>query len=53
MMCYSPDFTHPDPAVRKAEIEKEKQAIEVTASLGGKFCRVLSGQRWPGLPGKK
>jgi len=50
MMCYSPDFTNPDPAVRKAEVEQEKRAIEVTAALGGKFCRVLSGQRWPGLP---
>ncbi len=45
MMCASPDFTQPDPAMREAEIEKEKQIIEVTAGLGGRFCRVLSGQR--------
>ncbi len=45
MMCYSPDFIKPDPAERRAEIEKQKIAIEGTARLGGKFCRVLSGQR--------
>ena len=47
MLCVSPDFTHPDPAFRKAEIEKEKQMIDLSATLGGKTCRVLSGQRRP------
>lgn len=45
MMCASPDFTIPDPEARRAEVEREKQIIEVTAKLGGSFCRVLSGQR--------
>ena len=45
MMCASPDFTIPDAAARQVEIEKEKQIIDVTAALGGGFCRVLSGQR--------
>ena len=45
MMCASPDFTIPDPETRRAEIEREKQMIDVTAQLGGGFCRVLSGQR--------
>ena len=45
MMCCSPDFTQHDPAVRAAEIEKEKFWIDLTAQLGGKFCRVLTGQR--------
>jgi sugar phosphate isomerase/epimerase len=45
MMCASPDFTQPDPAARQEELEKEKQIIEITARLGGGFCRVLSGQR--------
>lgn len=45
MMCASPDFTQTDPAVRQAEVEREKQMIGVTAALGGRFCRVLSGQR--------
>ena len=47
MLCYSPDFTQPDPAARAAEVEAEKQAISITAALGGKYCRVLSGQRRP------
>lgn len=47
MLCCSPDFTHPDPDFRQAEVEKEKQWIEMTAALGGTFCRVLSGQRRP------
>src|SRR5712692_9031394 len=45
MMCYSPDFTRPDLEARRREVEREKHMIEVTASLGGRFCRVLSGQR--------
>jgi sugar phosphate isomerase/epimerase len=47
MMCYSPDFTHPDPAFRAREAEKERAAIDLTAALGGTTCRVLSGQRRP------
>ncbi len=47
MLCCSPDFTHPDPAFRKQEIEKEKRWIEMAHGLGASFCRVLSGQRRP------
>jgi sugar phosphate isomerase/epimerase len=47
MMCASPDFTTHDVQFRNAEVEREKQMIDVTAQLGGKFCRVLSGQRRP------
>jgi sugar phosphate isomerase/epimerase len=47
MLCCSPDFTHPDPAFRAEEVKKEKGWIEMTAELGGGFCRVLSGQRRP------
>jgi sugar phosphate isomerase/epimerase len=49
MLCCSPDFTQPDPVLLKKEIEREKRMIEITAFLGGHFCRVLSGQRQPGL----
>lgn len=45
MMCASPDFTVPDELARRAELEREKKMIAVTAALGGRFCRVLSGQR--------
>lgn len=47
MLCCSPDFTHPDPAFRQKEIDKQKYWIEMTSELGGKYCRVLSGQRRP------
>jgi len=47
MLCCSPDFTQPDAQARRKEIERERRMIDVTASLGGKFCRVLSGQRRP------
>lgn len=49
MMCYSPDFTHPDSAVREQEVEQQKRAIRASAELGARYCRVLSGQRRPGL----
>ena len=45
MMCASPDFTIPDPILRKQEVEKEIYALEMSAALGAKYCRVLSGQR--------
>ena len=49
MMCCSPDFTHPDANFRKKEIEKQKRWIDMTHTLGGSYCRVLSGQRRPEL----
>lgn len=49
MMCCSPDFTHPDAAFRKWEINKQKKWIDMTQALGGSYCRVLSGQRRPEL----
>lgn len=49
MMCCSPDFTHPDPAFRSKEVQKQKQWIDMTRELGGSYCRVLSGQRRPEL----
>lgn len=49
MMCCSPDFTHPDYSFRKKEIEKQKKWIDMTVALGGSYCRVLSGQRRPGI----
>lgn len=47
MLCCSPDFTQPDPQLLQQEIDREKRMIEITAYFGGKFCRVLSGQRRP------
>ena len=49
MMCCSPDFTHPDTKFREKEIAKQKGWIDMTHTLGGSYCRVLSGQRRPEL----
>jgi sugar phosphate isomerase/epimerase len=49
MLCCSPDFTQPDRCSLEREIEYEMRMIEITAFLGGRFCRVLSGQRRPEL----
>lgn len=49
MVCCSPDFTHPDKAFREKEIQKQRRWIEMTDELGGKYCRVLSGQYRPEL----
>jgi sugar phosphate isomerase/epimerase len=47
MLCYSPNFTDPDSSRRSAEVARQKVMIDLTASLGGRFCRVLSGQAYP------
>jgi sugar phosphate isomerase/epimerase len=47
MLCVSPDFTHPDAAFRQQQIDQQKHMIDMTATLGGNYCRVLSGQRRP------
>ncbi len=47
MICYSPDFAVPNPATRQKEINQQIELIKVTAELGGKFCRTLSGQARP------
>jgi sugar phosphate isomerase/epimerase len=52
MMCFSPDYTHPDLKVRLEELEKQKKVIDLTVKLGGHFCRTLSGQNRPGLDRK-
>lgn len=49
MMCCSPDFTHPDKYFRVKEVAKQQRWIDMTQALGGSYCRVLSGQRRPGL----
>jgi sugar phosphate isomerase/epimerase len=49
MLCASPDFTHPDAGFRQQQIDLQKTWIEMCAALGGRYCRVLSGQRRPEL----
>lgn len=49
MLCFSPDFTHPDADERARQIERQKTAIDLAVTLGTRFCRTLSGQARPGL----
>ena len=49
MMCYSPDFTKPDRTERIAEVQAQKDVLRACGELGVRYCRVLSGQRRPGL----
>lgn len=49
MLCFSPDFTHPDPAERARQVERQKQAIDLAVRIGARYCRTLSGQRHPGM----
>jgi sugar phosphate isomerase/epimerase len=49
LLCCSSDFTQPRAEDRRKEVEHEKLMVDITARLGGKFCRVLSGQRRPGV----
>ena len=49
MLCFSPDFTHPDPVERDRQVRRQEAAIDLAVRLGTKFCRTLSGQNRPGL----
>jgi sugar phosphate isomerase/epimerase len=49
MLCFSPDFTHPDPDEQARQVERQKAAIDLCVRLGTRFCRTLSGQARPGL----
>ena len=49
MICFSPDFTHPDAAERRRQVDRQLAAIDLTVQLGAKHCRTLSGQRYPDL----
>jgi sugar phosphate isomerase/epimerase len=49
MLCFSPDFTHPDADERARQVGRQQAAIDLAVRLGTRFCRTLSGQRRPGL----
>jgi sugar phosphate isomerase/epimerase len=49
MICFSPDFTHPDADERRHQVARQKAAIDLTVRLGATHCRTLSGQRHPGM----
>jgi sugar phosphate isomerase/epimerase len=49
LVCFSPDFTHPDADERARQVQRQRDAIDLTLRLGGRHCRTLSGQRYPGM----
>jgi len=49
MLCFSPNFTHPDPDERARQVERQKTAIDLSVRLGTRYCRTLTGQRYPDL----
>jgi sugar phosphate isomerase/epimerase len=49
MLCFSPDFTHPDREERLRQVERQKRAIDLSVRIGARYCRTLSGQKYPGL----
>jgi len=53
MLCFSPNFTHPDPAERLRQVERQKAAIDLAVRLGTPYCRTLTGQRYPDLSRKQ
>jgi sugar phosphate isomerase/epimerase len=53
MLCFSPDFTHPDADERARQVARQLQAIDLAVRLGTRYCRTLSGQRYPGLSVKE
>ncbi len=53
MLCFSPDFTHPDAHERKRQVERQCAAIDLCVALGIRHCRTLSGQSFPGMTRKE
>jgi sugar phosphate isomerase/epimerase len=49
MLCFSPDFTHPDADERARQVARQHAAIDLSVRLGTPYCRTLSGQNFPGL----
>ena len=49
LLCFSPDFTHPDADERARQVERQKRAIDLSVRIGARYCRTLSGQKYPGL----
>ena len=49
MLCFSPDFTHPDPDERARQWQRQRDAIDLSVALGVRYCRTLSGQRFPDM----
>jgi sugar phosphate isomerase/epimerase len=49
LMCFSPDFTHPEAAERARQVQRQKAAIDLCVRLDIRHCRTLSGQSYPDM----
>jgi sugar phosphate isomerase/epimerase len=49
MVRGAPDFTHPDPATRRATLDGMRGLIDLAAALGAPLVRVTAGQAHPGV----
>jgi sugar phosphate isomerase/epimerase len=49
MLCFSPDFTRANAAERTRQIERQHAAIDLSVRIGARYCRTLTGQRYPDL----
>lgn len=51
MLCCSPDFIHREPDERRRQVDREIEMVRIARRLGGLgvVCRILSGQRHPGV----
>ena len=47
MLCFSPDFIQPSAVGRARQVERQKAAIDLSARIGARHCRILTGQRHP------
>jgi sugar phosphate isomerase/epimerase len=47
MLCFSPNFTSPDRDERKRQVERQRAAVDLSVRIGTRYCRTLSGQRYP------
>jgi sugar phosphate isomerase/epimerase len=45
----APDFTHPDPARRRAEVDAMREMVDLARDLGRAMVRVVAGQAHPGV----
>jgi len=47
MLCFSPNFTSPDREERKRQVARQRAAIDLSVRIGTRYCRTLSGERYP------
>jgi len=49
MLTCAPDFTNPDPQVRKYQVDELKKQVDIAAFLGAPAIRVTAGMAYPNV----